>query len=46
MDEITKGEKLKKELFNVKDNGWDSVKEPERELIFKFSEEYMYFLNK
>lgn len=46
MDGITKGEELKKELFNVKINGWEGVTEEEKEIIFKFSDEYMYFLNK
>ena len=46
MDEITKSEKLKKELFNEKQNGWERVGEKEKELIFKFSDEYIYFLNR
>ena len=46
MDGITKGEELKKELFNKKENGWDSVTQEDKELIFKFSDEYIYFLNK
>ena len=45
MDETTKGEKLQKELMNEKRNGWDFVSEEKREEIFKFSEEYKYFLN-
>ena len=46
MDGITKGEELQKELFNVKLNGWEGVTEEQKELIFKFSDEYMFFLNK
>ena len=36
---------LKEKLFNVKKNGWDGLKEEEKNAIFKFSDEYMYFLN-
>ena len=45
MSENTKGEELKKELFNIKKNGWNAVSESEMEEIQKFADEYMYFLN-
>ncbi len=46
MSEKTEGEKLKEELFNSKKNGWEVVTEDEKQSIFKFSDEYIYFLNK
>lgn len=45
MGETLKGEELKEKLFNVKKNGWETTEAQERERIFKFSEEYIYFLN-
>ena len=39
------GKELKETLFNVKKNGWDSTSDEERGEIFKFSDEYIYFLN-
>ena len=45
MSENTKGEELKKELFNIKKNGWTNVSGQEMEAIQKFADEYMYFLN-
>ena len=45
MGEKTKGEELKEKLFNQKKNGWEGISEIEKENIFKFSDEYMYFLN-
>ena len=45
MGESTKGEELKKELFNIKKTGWLEVKEDQMEKIQKFADEYMYFLN-
>ena len=45
MSEITKSEELKKELFNIKKSGWNTVSEPEMGAIQKFADEYMYFLN-
>lgn len=44
--ENTKGEELKKDLFNIKKTGWNSVSNKEMEDIQKFADEYMYFLNK
>ena len=46
MSEKTEGEKLKEELFNSKKNGWEVATEEEKQSIFKFSDEYIYFLNK
>lgn len=43
--EKTEGEVLKERLFNNKKNGWDTVSEEERREIFKFADEYMYYLN-
>ena len=34
------------ELFNKKKSGWESVTEEQKSNIFKFSDEYMYFLDK
>ena len=45
MDDITKGEELQKKLQNIKKNGWKTLKEGEEEAIYKFSDEYIYFLN-
>ena len=46
MSDKTEGEMLKENLFNIKKNGWERVSELENENILKFSDEYMYFLNK
>ena len=46
MSEKTEGEKLKEELFNRKKNGWEVATEEEKQNIFKFCDEYMYFLNR
>ena len=46
MDEITKSEDLGKILFNEKVSGWEKTTEEDEKLIFKFADEYMYFLNK
>ena len=43
---MTETEKLKEYLFNTKKCGWDSVIDTQKQEIEKFSEEYMYFLNK
>ena len=45
MSEKTQGEILKEELFNSKKNGWESASEEEKQSIFKFCDEYIYFLN-
>ena len=44
--EKTEGQKLQEELFYERKNGWDLATDEEKEKIFKFSDEYMYFLNK
>ncbi len=45
MSEESLGKKLKEELFNEKKCGWEDVNSKEKEEIFKFSDEYIYFLN-
>ena len=45
MEENTKGEALKKELFNIKKTGWTEISEDKMKEIQKFADEYMYFLN-
>ncbi len=45
MSEKTKGEELKERLFRKRKNGWEEISEIEKENIFKFSDEYIYFLN-
>ena len=37
---------MKEELFNKKVTGWENISEENKENIFKFSDEYIYFLNK
>ena len=39
-------EKLEDKLISKKESGWESASSEEKEKIFKFSEEYMNFLNK
>lgn len=46
MSEKSEGEKLKEGLFNSKKNGWEIASEEEKQNIFKFCDEYMYFLNR
>lgn len=43
--EKAEGESLKEKLFLNKKNGWIGKTEDERKEIFKFSDEYMYYLN-
>ena len=43
--EKTEGEILKEKLFNDKKVGWETTTEEEKEKIFKFADEYMYFMN-
>ena len=38
-------QKLKEELFNQKKVGWEKVSDEEKNNIFQFAEEYMYYLN-
>ncbi len=37
---------MKEELFNKKVSGWENISEENKQNIFKFSDEYIYFLNK
>ncbi len=43
--EKTKGEELKEKLFDKKESGWSTVDEGIKNEIFKFADEYIYFLN-
>ena len=43
--EKTEGEVLKEKLFNKRDNCWNSSNEEEYREIYKFADEYMYYLN-
>ena len=43
--ENTKGKELKQKLCINKKVGWDDLKEGENEAIFRFADEYMYYLN-
>lgn len=43
--EKTEGEVLKEKLFNTKKIGWEDINEQEKNDIFKFADEYMYYLN-
>ena len=38
-------QKLKDELFNQRKIGWEKISDEEKENIFQFAEEYMYYLN-
>ena len=44
--EETEGKNLKEKLFNEKENGWIEVDSEKEKVILKFSDEYIYFLNK
>lgn len=46
MSKETEGKKLKDMLFNKKENGWLNVDSELEKVIMKFSDEYIYFLNK
>ena len=46
MSKDTEGKKLKEMLFNKKENGWLEVDSELEKSIMKFSDEYIYFLNK
>lgn len=37
---------MKEELFNKRVTGWENISEENKKNIFKFSDEYIYFLNK
>jgi len=43
--EKTEGQALKEKLFNTKKSGWEATSEEEKRDIFKFADEYMYYLN-
>ena len=43
--EKTEGEALKEKLFNNKNVGWNSLNEDEERQVFKFADEYMFYLN-
>ena len=45
MNEETEGKKLKEKLFNKKEIAWNDLSEEKMNIIMKFSDEYMYFLN-
>ena len=44
--EKTEGQKLVEELFNNKKSGWETASDEEKGMIFRFSDEYIDFLNK
>ena len=46
MSKETEGKKLKDMLFKKKENGWLNVDSELEKVIMKFSDEYIYFLNK
>ena len=45
MSEKTEAKKLEEELFNKKESGWKKTNEEDMRIIFKFSDEYIEFLN-
>ncbi len=45
MSEETEGKKLKEKLFNKKEVAWNRLSDEKLNIIMKFSDEYMYFLN-
>ncbi len=44
--EKTEGKRLEEELFNKKKSGWERTTDEDKKIIFKFSDEYMEFLNR
>lgn len=42
---MSEGKELKEKLFNVKKNGWENQSDETLTEIFKFADEYMYYLN-
>lgn len=44
--EKSEGKVLEEKLTNQKKSGWETASEEEKKLIFKFSDEYIKFLNK
>ena len=43
--ENTEGKALKEKLFNSKKSGWENLSDDELSAIFKYADEYMYYLN-
>ena len=43
--ENTEGKALKEKLFNSKKSGWENLSDDELAAIFKYADEYMYYLN-
>ena len=43
---MMEAEKLQEILFNKKKNGWENLSEGRKEEIYKFSDEYIHYLNK
>ena len=43
--ENTEGKALKEKLFNHKKSGWENLSDDELSAIFKYADEYMYYLN-
>ena len=46
MSEKTEAKRLEEELFNKKESGWRKTSEEDMKIIFKFSDEYIDFLNR
>lgn len=46
MTEKTEAKRLEEELFNKKESGWRKTSEGDMSIIFKFSDEYIDFLNR
>ena len=44
--EKSEGKILEEKLFNKKKSGWETASEDDKKLIFKFSDEYIWFLNR
>ncbi len=44
--EKSEGKVLEEKLLNQKRSGWETASEEDKKLIFKFSDEYIEFLNK
>ena len=43
--EKTEGEILQERLFNNKKSGWNKIFEEEKREVFKFADDYMFYLN-
>ena len=44
--EKSEAKELEEKLFNTKSSGWETVTSEEKNTIFKFSDEYIWFLNR